>query len=63
MAKTNAGAFFERKEISDEDVQKSAHFTYRDGFRLGFGIFVGLAAAGLIFLAIVWAASSLLRLF
>lgn len=63
MAKANAGVFFERKEISDEDVQKSAHFTYRDGFRLGFGIFIGLFTAGLILMAIVWVTSSLLRLF
>ncbi|MCX6804907.1 MAG: hypothetical protein NT111_02750 [Patescibacteria group bacterium] len=35
-----ADQFF-RKELEDSDIQKSVHYTFKDGFRLGFGFFVG----------------------
>lgn len=63
MTKTQSDTFFDRKEIDDDDVQKSAHFTYRDGFRIGFGFFIGFAAAGLILLTVVWLVSAVVRLF
>lgn len=63
MAKAGSEAFFEHKEIEDEDVERSAHFTYRDGFRIGFGFFIGFAVASLILLAVVWVVSAIMRLF
>ena len=46
-----ADQFF-RREISDSDIQKGAHFTFRDGFRLGFVFFVGFML-GLIIISLV----------
>lgn len=46
-----------KKEITKDQVERGAHFTYRDGFRLGFGIFVGLMVGSTILLAIIWALS------
>lgn len=63
MARQSSTPFFERKEISEEDIERSAHFTYRDGFRLGFGIFIGMSAAGMIFLGLAWLFSVILKLF
>lgn len=42
-----ADSFF-RREFSNDNIQKSAHFTYRDGFRLGFGFFIGFMLGLLI---------------
>jgi len=43
-----------KKELSDQDVTKAAHYTYRDGFRLGLGIFVGFLAGSLVLLLVVY---------
>jgi len=43
-----------RKELTRAQIESSVHFTYRDGFRLGMGIFVGLIAGSAIVLALVW---------
>ena len=42
-----ADQFF-RKELSEADIQKSVHYTFKDGFRLGFGFFVGFLLGTLI---------------
>jgi len=42
-----ADQFF-RRELIDSDVQKSVHYTFKDGFRLGFGFFIGFMLGALI---------------
>ncbi len=42
-----ADQFF-RKELSEADIQKSVHYTFKDGFRLGFGFFVGFLLGTLV---------------
>ncbi|MEI6741879.1 MAG: hypothetical protein WCK71_02050 [bacterium] len=42
-----ADQFF-RRELIDSDVQKSVHYTFKDGFRLGFGFFIGFMLGTLI---------------
>ena len=46
--------FREENEIGRADVVKSAHYTYRDGFRLGFGIFCGFLLGSLIVILLVY---------
>jgi hypothetical protein len=41
-------------DIERKEVEKGARLTYRDGFRLGFGFFVGFAAASLIVILIAY---------
>lgn len=41
-------------DIDNKDVEKGAKLTYRDGFRLGFGFFVGFAAASLVVILIAY---------
>jgi hypothetical protein len=53
---------FFRREFSSADIQKSAHFTYRDGFRLGFGFFVGFMLGLIILTAIVAGVNNLFKL-
>lgn len=48
-----------RRELTRAQVESSVHFTYRDGFRLGLGIFVGLIVGSTILLALVWGFSKL----
>lgn len=47
------------KELTKAQVESSAHFTYRDGFRLGLGIFVGLLVGSTVLLVIVWGFSKI----
>ena len=42
-----ANQFF-RRELEDSDIQKSVHYTFKDGCRLGFGFFVGFLLGTLI---------------
>jgi hypothetical protein len=48
-------------DIERKDVEKGAKLTYRDGFRLGFGFFVGFAAASLIVVLIVYLVSMIFK--
>ena len=57
-----ADSFFKR-EFSSADIQKSAHFTFLDGFRLGFGFFVGFTLGLIIVSFIVSLVANLLRAF
>ena len=57
-----ADSFFKR-EFSSTDIQKSAHFTFLDGFRLGFGFFVGFTLGLIIVSFIVSLVANLLRAF
>lgn len=57
-----ATEFFE-EELTHADVEESAHYTYRDGFRIGFGFFIGLITAIALFVGLVAATSFLLKLF
>ena len=43
-----------KKELSSDDITRAAHYTYRDGFRLGFGIFVGFLAGSLVLVLVVY---------
>lgn len=52
-----------KKELTKAEVESAAHLTYRDGFRLGFGIFVGLMAALTLLVLIIWGVSALVKLF
>lgn len=59
-----ANQFFgEEKELTRKDVARSAHFTYRDGFRLGVGIFVGLMLGTLILVVLSYLFSFILQIF
>ena len=57
-----ADSFFKR-EFSNADIQKSAHFTFLDGFRLGFGFFVGFTLGLIIVSFVVSLVANLLRAF
>ncbi|MSR68366.1 hypothetical protein EXS66_01095 [Candidatus Saccharibacteria bacterium] len=57
-----ADQFF-RRELRDSDVQKSAHYTFKDGFRLGFGFFIGFILGGLILILISSLANQLFKIF
>lgn len=62
----SAGAnqfFREEKELTNRDVTKSAHYTYRDGFRLGVGIFVGFTLGVLILAVLSYIFSFVLQVF
>ncbi len=48
-------------DIDRKDVERGAKLTYRDGFRLGFGFFVGFAAASLIVILIVYLVSMIFK--
>lgn len=48
-------------DIDRKDVERGAKLTYRDGFRLGFGFFVGFAAASLIVVLIVYLVSMIFK--
>lgn len=61
ITKKKADNFFKR-EIESAEIETSAHYTYRDGFRLGFGFFIGLAAAGLILFAIIFIINYIIRI-
>ncbi len=51
----DANDFFSKKsEISRSQIERGAHFTYRDGFRMGVGIFIGLLLGSTILLVLVW---------
>ncbi len=54
----DADALF-KKELNKAEVESSVHFTYRDGFRMGLGIFAGLLAGSVVLLVLVWAFSKL----
>ena len=43
-----------QKELTKQEIESSVHFTYRDGFRLGVGIFVGLLLGSTVVLVLVW---------
>lgn len=53
---------FFRREFSDADIQKSVHFTFRDGFRLGFGFFVGFSLGLMIVAGVVALVNNLFKL-
>jgi len=52
---------FFKKEIETAEVETSAHYTYRDGFRLCFGFFVGFLLGSVILTVLVMVLGSLLR--
>ena len=54
---------FFKKELDEIEVQKSVHYTYKDGFRLGFGFFVGFALALLIVFLVFFVTISIISLF
>ncbi|MCC7289152.1 hypothetical protein IT414_02050 [bacterium] len=56
-----ADEFF-RKEIDTAEIERSAHYTFRDGFRLGFGIFCGFLLGSVILVAIVWLLGSVFKI-
>jgi hypothetical protein len=57
-----ANQFFrEGKELQARDVARSAHYTYRDGFRLGMGIFVGFLVGSLALVLVIYLLNLLLR--
>jgi len=62
--KPQAVKFFrrQRRELEDMDVQRSAHYTYRDGFRLGLGIFVGFLAGTLALVLVIYILNFILRI-
>lgn len=57
-----ADDFFKR-ELSDAEIENPARLSYRDGFRLGFGFFIGFVAATLILVLIVYGINMLFKLF
>ena len=60
---TAARQFFkEGKELQARDIARSAHYTYRDGFRLGVGIFIGFLVGALALVLVVYLLNLLLRL-
>jgi len=52
---------FFKKEIETAEVETSAHYTYRDGFRLGLGFFVGFLLGATLLTIVVMVVGSLLR--
>ncbi len=52
---------FFKKEIETAEVETSAHYTYRDGFRLGLGFFVGFLLGATLLTIVVMMVGSLLR--
>ena len=50
-----------KKELAADDITRAAHYTYRDGFRLGLGIFVGFMAGSLVLVAVVYLINWILR--
>lgn len=57
-----ADQFF-RKELNEADIQKSVHYTFKDGFRLGFGFFVGFMLGTLIMVLIAMGVNAIFRMF
>lgn len=51
---------FFKKEIETAEVETSAHYTYRDGFRLGLGFFVGILLGATVLTAVIMVLGSLL---
>jgi len=58
--KDSANEYF-KKELGQEDIAKAAHFTYRDGFRIGLGFFLGFLLASLAFVAAAYLINLLLK--
>jgi len=54
---------FFRREITRREVESGAHYTYRDGFRLGFGFFIGMLLGASILTVVIYLINSLIRLF
>ncbi len=54
--------FREGKELQARDIARSAHYTYRDGFRLGLGIFIGFLVGSLALILVVYLLNFLMRL-
>lgn len=54
---------FFKKEISRREVEASAHYTFRDGFRLGLGLFVGVILGVSVLILVIYAINSAIRLF
>ncbi|HMS91913.1 MAG TPA: hypothetical protein PJ993_00610 [Candidatus Saccharibacteria bacterium] len=54
---------FFKKEISSSDITKAAHYTYRDGFRLGLGIFIGFLAGTVVIIAVTYLFNFIVGLF
>ena len=52
--KTKVADSLFKTEITESQIERGAHYTYRDGFRLGLGIFVGLMVGSTILLVLVW---------
>ena len=61
--RTNRADDFFKKEISSSDVTKAAHYTYRDGFRLGLGIFIGFLAGTVAVIALMYLLNFVIGLF
>lgn len=61
---SKATKFFrhQRRELEASDVQRSAHYTYRDGFRLGLGIFVGFLVGSLALILVVFLLNLIMRI-
>ncbi len=57
-----ADDFFKR-ELDEADIETTTHYSYRDGFRLGLGFFVGFVAATLILVLIVYGINMLFKIF
>lgn len=51
---------FFKKEIETAEVETSAHYTYRDGFRLGLGFFVGFLLGSVVLTVVVMLLGSVL---
>ena len=54
---------FFRKELNEADIQKSVHYTFKDGFRLGFGFFVGFTLGSLIVMLIAVGVNAIFKMF
>ena len=54
VMKTKVADSLFKTEITESQIERGAHYTYRDGFRLGLGIFVGLMVGSTILLVLVW---------
>lgn len=52
----------QRRELEAADVERSAHYTYRDGFRLGLGIFIGFLVGTLALVLVVFLLNFVLRI-
>lgn len=62
ITKKKADNFFKR-EIDTAEIETSAHYTYRDGFRLGFGFFIGFLLASLILLLLIYLVTTVIKVF